>query len=165
MSLHNDLAHFLLSRNPVAAPIIAAYAALNPPVVVVATDQRVLQRVCFGQGPQNVGSIPYLVFTGPFSYDAGIVSEGAVGQKVARYWLTAYHLQFDLALDWLTAIERDLVSFFVPGIFSTQNSCRITSMTYCFGTKTIVTTDQVSQTGKELSVFPATMCYQIGWQE
>lgn len=118
------------------------------------------------QGPQNSGSFPYLVFSGPFQYDAGMVSEGAVSQKKALFWFTCYSNYINDAMDWVTALEKDFVALFVPGFTVALNSVRLTSMIYELGTKhPAFNDDQVLQTGKENAMSAAMIAFQIGWQE
>lgn len=162
MSIHNDLADFLLSRVSVIHPICTA---LSLPETVPASDQRIKQRVCYIQAGSDMGTLPYFVFDGPYAYDPGNVSEGAVGQKIANFWFVAYHSDIVKALDWITAFEIELRELFVPTVFVDLPSCRITSMICINGSKRPMKSDRVQQTGREFSNAAATISYQIGYQE
>lgn len=158
MSLHNDLHSFLLSRTAVTNPITSYYS-------VAASDEKVRQRIAYHTGPRNVGDVPYLIFSGPFNYDAGIYSGGSTPLKVATWVLTCYTPKIDLSLDWITAIEKDFDSLFVFGYFADLASCRIMSITPMAGSKLLLASDQVLQTSKEVSTAAAVEMFQIGWQE
>lgn len=156
MLLHRDLATFLLSRESVTNPIVAA---LNLP----ATDPKVKLRVHFGKGSQN-NQVPRLAFTGPFEYDSGNVAEGTVEEKIATFWFACYHAYLDDALDWISAIEADLASLFVPGYFANLEHTRIMSMIQVQGSKRPFYSDQAQITGKESPPEAATIAYRIAWQ-
>jgi hypothetical protein len=164
MSLETELVNFVTSRSSFYAPIVTAIAAANQNVAPNPTDAVVLSRLCYGQAPANVGTLPYVVWTGPFQYDPGNYSGGSLAQKKARFWFSVYTNYLDDAVDWLTAIENDISELFVPGYYFTLTTCRITQMILCPNTKMQIASDQIQRTGQEFPTGGATMAYTIGWQ-
>ena len=158
--LHIDLASFVYSRPIFHEPIRLAYT----PQKLIA-DPEVLARLCYKDAPQNAGGRPYLTWMGPYNWDQGLISEGALSEKVSNWWFTAYTADLDDAVTWISNIETDIVELFVPGYFYTAPTGRIASMTYVQYSKHCVESDQVQQTAKEHPYSAATICFQIGWQE
>ena len=161
MSLEAELAAFVRSRPAFWNPIASAFSISGPTPPV---DNRILSRLCYGNAPQNAGSAPYLVWDGPYDYDQGTVAQGAIAQKTARFWFTVYAQYFDDAVDWMTAIENDLLSAFTPGTFFNLSTVRIMSMVYIPNTKFPSRSDQVQRTGQEFPLNGFTIAYQICWQ-
>ena len=164
MSFESELVNFVKSRSAFYAPIVAAIAAANGGVAPAPTDPSVLSRLCYGEAPSNVGTLPYVVWTGPFQYDPGNFSGGALAQKKARFWFSVYTNYLDDAIDWITNIENDLTGLFVPGYLFNLTTCRITQMILDSSSKMQIKSDQSMRTGQEFPTSGATVAYTIGWQ-
>ena len=159
MSFETEFVLFAKSRPSFYNPIVAAITPTPLP-----TNAKVLSRLCYGEAPATVGNLPYVVWTGPFQYDSGNYSGGALSQKKARFWFSVYTDYLDNAIDWLTAIENDISTLFVPGYFFNLTTCRITQMILVPSTKMHLTTNQSQRTGQEFPTAGATMAFTIGWQ-
>lgn len=163
MSFETELVQFVNSRpsfyNPIVEALTVVLGSAPDP-----TDVSVKSRLCYGAGPNNVGNIPYLVWTGPTSYEPGNYSGGALTQKKARYWFTVYTEYLDDAINWINAIEQDMNTLFVPGYFFDLTTCRITQMIQEPFSKSSAMGDQTQRTGAEFPNTGATISYVIGWQ-
>lgn len=163
MSLETELAVLFRRRPAFWTPIAAAYSI--DPSVVPPVDTRILQRLCYGNAPENAAAAPYLVWTGPFDYDQGTVSQGAIATKIAKFWLTAYSQYLDDCSNWINTIENDLLALFTTqGHYEVLPTVRIMSMIYQRGSKFPSGTDQTLRTGQEFPTNGFTICYQICWQ-
>lgn len=163
MSLETELAIFVHNRPAFWTPIANFYSVSTSIIPVV--DTRILARLCYGNAPAIADVAPYLVWDGPFDYDQGEVSGGAIKNKTAKFWFTVYSQFLDDASLWIKAIENDLVSLFVPGYYAPLTTVRIMSMLYVKGSKFPSRNDQVQRTGEEFPVNGFTIAYQICWQE
>lgn len=159
MSFETELVNFVKTRPAFYNPIVAAIGGSPSP-----SSTAVVSRLCYGQAPANVGRTPYVVWTGPFDYDPGNFSGGSLSQKKAQFWFSVYTAYLDDAIDWISAIEEDLVGLFVPGYFYNLTTCRITQIIQNAGTKMHIPSNQSSRTGEEFPTCGATIAFTIGWQ-
>lgn len=162
MSLETELAQFVKSRPAFWSPIATNLGVTSSPTPPV--DTGILSRICYGEAPQTANPGHYIVWTGPKNYDPGLVSEGAIGNKTARFWFTVYSEFLDDATDWMNAIESDIINLFVPGYYFDLTSVRIMSMLQVAGTKYKAEDDMVQRTGDEFQLTGFTCCWQICWQ-
>lgn len=162
MSLATEIAKFARSRPAFWTPIANFYSIAGSPTPP--TDNRILAALCYGDSPQNLTENPKLVWNGPFDYDQGTTAQGAVETKSAKFWFTVYANYLDDAMDWMDAIETDVLDLFTPVHYETLTTVRIMSMIYIPGTKLPVKSDQAARTGKEFAMDAVTICYKIVWQ-
>lgn len=164
MSLESELAIFVQSRPAFWTPICSAFSVSLPTPPASISDPKILARLCYGNAPQNANAGPYLVWTGPFDYDPGLFSGGALDNRTAKFWFTCYAQYLDTAADWMTAVEDDIRTLFVPGYFFPATTIRIMSMLLQKGSKMSASSDQTFRTGQEFPLNGFTCAYQICWQ-
>lgn len=163
MSLELELIQLVSRRPAFYSPAAAALSITPSPEGTAVTNQSLLQKLIYGNGPQNAKP-PYLCWTGPFNYDPTLVSIGSSNCKTGDFWFTAYQQYLDDACSWIHSIIDDVDALFPKGHYEVLTTTRITSMLLKTNSLMPVRSDQSQRTGQEFPVSAFTCCFRIGWQ-
>jgi hypothetical protein len=159
VSFETEFVPFLLTRPSVWNPIATAFSIVGSPTPP--TDPRILNAVGYGYIAQPVPP-PYFVWRGPFNFDAWDVSQGRLQGATLDVWLSTYCANLDDALTWISAIDADLASLWVPGFYQNLTTVRIMRMMYRKNSKVPIETPDESQIeGTQFPTRGYTISYKV----